>query len=104
MTMLDPTHCRLNISKTKISSTQWEHGIMFGYWQGSCWSWVGLVPGAGENWNDSSYITRAGGPSTWQMIGMDDGCGGRTAGTIHHEVLHALGFGHEHNRPDRDQE
>ena len=102
--MIKKTFTDISNFETHKSSTQWEHGIMFGYYQGSCWSWVGLAPRAGENWNDPSYITNAGAPSTWQMIGMDDGCGGRTAGTIHHEVLHALGFGHEHNRPDRDQE
>ena len=45
----------------------------------------------------------SGAPATWQPIGMDFPCGGDTAATVMHEVLHALGVGHEHNRPDRDQ-
>ena len=47
-------------------------------------------------------MTETGSPPGWQIIAMAENCGGGTARTVHHEVLHALGVGHEHNRPDRN--
>src|SRR5690606_23206778 len=44
-----------------------------------------------------SYLGKKGGP---QEIRLHEHC---TSGQIIHELLHALGFVHEHNRADRDQ-
>ena len=44
-----------------------------------------------------SYVGKVGGH---QPIFLDHRCGERE---ITHEILHALGFVHEHSRPDRDQ-
>ena len=36
------------------------------------------------------------------MISLDPDCAGESEGTVHHEVMHALGVHHEHVRADRD--
>ena len=41
--------------------------------------------------------------SDWQMVALASKCAGFSESTIHHEVLHALGFEHEHARHDRDK-
>lgn len=48
----------------------------------SCWSYVGRLGGG-------------------QQLNLGNGCD--TIAVVVHETLHALGFLHEHNRPDRDQ-
>merc|ERR1712048_41639 len=81
----------------------WKNGIFFVWgsigWS-SCWSYVGLAPGYSGSW-----ITMAdhGAPDSWQFIALDKSCHGSRQSTVEHEVLHALGFGHEHQRPDRDK-
>ena len=50
----------------------------------------------------SSYVGRIGGRQTIS-IGNSDGSITCKHGNIVHEIAHALGFFHEHSRPDRDQ-
>lgn len=45
-----------------------------------------------------SYIGRKGGK---QLLSLGRGCKNR--GKVTHELMHALGFFHEHTRPDRDK-
>ncbi|XP_074647717.1 hatching enzyme 1.2-like [Tubulanus polymorphus] len=52
---------------------------------GGCWSYVGMQPNRGG-----------------QKLSLDSpGC--VTKNTVMHEVIHALGFHHEQDRPDRDE-
>ena len=44
-----------------------------------------------------SYLGRIGGEQT---ISIGSGC--LQTGVVIHEIMHALGYPHEHNRPDRD--
>ena len=67
-----------------------------------CYSMVGQYAGFIDG-SIFSSITQTGAPSGWQMVALADNCDGLTESTVHHEVMHALGFPHEHSRPDRDQ-
>jgi hypothetical protein len=49
---------------------------------GRCYSYCGMISGR-------------------QELSVGERCG--TVGTLIHEMMHALGFKHEHQRPDRDQ-
>ena len=93
----------VKVDRADLSSTEWAAGIMFvweNYTGGGCWSGLGQISGYSAGVFQS--MTQTGAPAGWQVIAMAEDCGGGTAATVHHEVLHALGVGHEHNRPDRN--
>ena len=54
-----------------------------------CWSYVGML---------SKGALKAG---YKQELSLGNGC--EFKGTAIHEIFHALGFEHEHSRPDRDK-
>ncbi|XP_065061444.1 zinc metalloproteinase nas-13-like [Rhopilema esculentum] len=54
-----------------------------------CWSYVGRLP---EYYVDQGWE---------QTLSIGDGC--EYKGTAIHEIMHAIGFFHEHSRNDRDQ-
>ena len=89
-------------SSDHYQSNPWRNGILF-IWSdvsgGGCHSAVGRADG--ETF-DENKIEDYGAPTNWQVLALDDTCGGSSQATVEHEVLHAMGMNHEHNRPDRD--
>ncbi|XP_019631581.1 PREDICTED: uncharacterized protein LOC109475420 [Branchiostoma belcheri] len=87
-------------SATEVSRIQ---SAMEEFHQHTC---VRFVQRTGQQ--DYLYIQRLDGCSAWigekhegaQDVILGDGCVEK--GTIVHELMHALGFWHEHQRPDRD--
>jgi hypothetical protein len=62
-----------------------DYYIKIGNFGGGCWSYVGRIP------------------LEYQPQAMNIGFGCLFTDTIEHEMMHALGFFHEHARPDRDE-
>ena len=89
----------LGCLELRAEDTSWQNGIIFvpAYEIGrsGCFSALGV---AEHFYNDGSF----GYPETWQVIALSENCAGTSQATVQHEILHALGIHHEHNRPDRD--
>ena len=80
------------ISRDKLKTTKWKHGVVF-HWNKEyrCNSFIGQI---NDNW------FKADAPDDWQRINLGD-CT-HVYSAAQHEFMHALGFPHEQNRPDRD--
>ena len=91
------------VERQNLNSTIWKQGILF-YWAPNeeySSSALGLKPGYISSKSYIDSIEQFGAYSTWQMIVTNHDA--EKQDTLHHEVLHALGVGHEHSRPDLDQ-
>lgn len=71
-----------------VSHEDEPHYVTIGKYDSGCWSWVG---------NTATYSDP---PISPQALNLDTGC--YTEGVVKHELLHAVGFAHEHSRPDRN--
>lgn len=72
---------------------------------GGCWSYVGRRYD-GINYVISLLYKIACGEPITKLIPLQinlDGSQCAIKGTVVHEILHAMGFFHEHQRPDRDE-
>lgn len=67
-----------------VERTTEEFYITIGKYTDGCWSYVGDV---------TQFIAA-------QPVNFGNGC--FTSGVVEHELMHVLGFGHEHARSDRD--
>ena len=89
----------LGCLELRAEDTSWSKGIIFvradEIGASGCFSALGVAQGFYNNGN-------FGYPETWQAIALSDSCAGTSQATVQHELLHALGMHHEHNRPDRD--
>lgn len=91
------------VERQNLNSTIWKQGIIF-YWgpnEEHSSSSIGVNPGYMNELPRMDSIQQFGAYSTWQMIITNPDA--ENEAVLHHEVLHTLGFEHEHSRPDRDQ-
>ncbi|CAG5104802.1 Oidioi.mRNA.OKI2018_I69.chr1.g1556.t1.cds [Oikopleura dioica] len=96
---------------TIATKAKYKNGVVFIKNVG-CFSSVGVDPGQHHNTTTQvngvyNSITEFGVPEGWQVISLDGtldqpDCTGKSPGTVQHEMLHALGVFHEHQRPDVD--
>ena len=113
----------MHVPYEELDISDYKFGLLFVHKsqtrRGGCWSALGRRPGFTGS---RGSITEYGAPDSWQLVQLEETCGGKTyklffdkinyilfffplgdtKPVVQHQCLHALGLAHEHNRGDRD--
>ena len=85
----------LEIPLDSIFESEFKNGIVITHnhnGESRCFSYLGQCSGCG-------WPSQYGAPSNWQVINLSSGCGSfQDERAAKHEILHALGVQHEHQR------